>query len=174
MGQPCPNAFSMIRTSPSAFTRATSNRTSVRDPLGIWPKYSSALAYRRFIWRGITRAAARSKSLLRFASLRQTPIHRHHVRSNQSHRVCHANSATRLENHDVRNLLKRVLLPISPRDTTSHHDCGGFQQLCPSVIFSNVQRQLIYLSAWFAMGLGNGINCIPHRHRLKRFSQHHV
>ena len=173
MGQPCPNAFSMIRTSPSAFTSATSNRTSVRDPLGILPKYSFCTGIQTFhLARANARyCAVKITALLHFDKHQSIAIMCDQINLTA---FCHANGAARLENHGVRNLLKCVLLPITPRDTTSHHDCDGFQRLCPSVIFSNVQRQLIYLSAWFAMRLGNGINSISHRHRLKRFSQHHV
>ena len=122
----------------------------------------------------LARAYTPSSAFKFAASLQHTPVHHHPARSDQFHRVCHVNSAERLENHCVRDLWKCTLLPINPRDTTSHHDCDGFQRLCPSVIFSNVQRQLIYLSAWFAMRLGNGINSISHRHRLKCLSQDHV
>jgi len=46
--------------------KCDNNRTSVSDPLGIWAKYSSARAYRGFIWRGLTRLPARSNLLLHF------------------------------------------------------------------------------------------------------------
>jgi len=163
-----------MRTAPRPFTITTSSRTSVSYPLDIWAKYSSALAYRRFIWRGLTPLAARSKSLLCFASLRQPPNHHDPARSDQFPHVCRANGSKLLKNSGFRNIWKCTLLRTNPPDTTLRHDCGWFQRLCPSVIFSNVQRQLIYLSAWFSMRLGNGINSISHRHSLKCVSQNHV
>ena len=122
----------------------------------------------------LARAYTPSSAVKFAASLQQTPVHHHPARSDQFHRVCHVNSAERLENQCVRDLWKCTLLPINPRDTTSHHDYDGFLQMGSSVLFANFQRQLVNLTARFIMRLGNGINSIPHRHRLKRHSQHHV